>query len=72
MRFFYFIYRWIDKPRKLKQIEAIPEQRENNVKFFRMSDGTEQAIFSPSAIHVFDDETRTFQDVETPLKPLER
>ena len=53
-----------DKPIKLKRIEEIPEQRGTNVKVFRMNDGTEQAVFSPSAIHVFDDETRTFEDVE--------
>ena len=55
------------KPKKLKRIEEIPEQRGNNVKVFRMNDGTEQAVFSPSAIHVFDDETRTFEDVESTL-----
>ena len=56
-----------DKPKKLKRIEEIPEQRGTNVKVFRMSDGTEQAVFSPSAIHVFDDETHTFEDVESTL-----
>ena len=60
-----------DKPKKLKRIEEIPEQRGNNVKVFRMNDGTEQAVFSPSAIHVFDDETRTFEDVESTLTPDE-
>ena len=52
------------KHKKLKRIEEIPEQRGDNFKVFRMNDGTEQAVFSPSAIHVFDDETRTFEDVE--------
>ena len=56
-----------DKLKKLKRIEEIPEERGNNVKVFRMNDGTEQAVFSPSAIHVFDDETRTFEDVESTL-----
>lgn len=60
-----------DKPKKFKRIEEIPEQRGNNVKVFRMNDGTEQAVFSPSAIHVFDDETRTFEDVESTLTPDE-
>ena len=54
-------------PRKLKRVEEIPEQRGTNVKVFRMNDGTEQAVFSPSAIHVFDDETHMFEDVETTL-----
>ena len=56
-----------DKPKKLKRIEEIREQRGTNVKVFRMNDGTEQAVFSPTAIHVFDDETHTFEDVESTL-----
>ncbi|MGM9682677.1 MAG: hypothetical protein ACI3XQ_03675, partial [Eubacteriales bacterium] len=52
---------------KLKRIEEIPEMRGNNLKVFRMSNGTEQGVFSPSAIHVFDDETHTFEDVESTL-----
>lgn len=56
-----------DKPQKLKRIEEIPEQRGNNVKVFRMNDGSEQAVFSSSAIHVFDNETHTFEDVENSL-----
>ena len=55
------------KSKKLKKIEEIPEQRGTNVKVFRMNDGTEQAVFSPTAIHVFDDETHTFEDVESTL-----
>ena len=55
------------KSRKTKRIEELPEQRGTHSKVFRMNDGTEQAIFSPSAIHVFDDETHTFEDVETAL-----
>ena len=55
------------KPKKAKRIEEIPEQRETNVKVFRMSDGTEQAVFSSTAIHVFDDETHAFEDVEGTL-----
>lgn len=56
-----------DKPQKLRRIEEIPEQRGNNVKVFRMNDGSEQAVFSSSAIHVFDNETHTFEDVESSL-----
>ena len=56
-----------DKPKKLKRIEEIPGQRGNNLKVFRMNDGTEQAVFSPSPIHVFDDETHTFENVENTL-----
>ena len=55
------------KSKKLKRIEEIPEQRGTHVKVFRMNDGTEQAVFSPTAIHVFDNETHTFEDVESTL-----
>ena len=56
-----------EKSTELKKIEEIPELRGNNFKVFRINDGTEQAVFSPTAIHVFDDETHTFEDVETTL-----
>ncbi len=58
----------VNKPlRKVKKIEEIPEKRGTNFKVFRMSDGTEQAVFSPFDIHVFDDETHTFEDIESIL-----
>ena len=47
----------MNAPHKAKRIEEVPELRDSNLKVFRMNDGTEQAVFSPSAIHVFDDET---------------
>ena len=56
-----------DKLKKLRKIEEIPEQRGNNVKVFRMSDGTESAVFSPSDIHVFDDETNTFEEIDNTI-----
>ena len=56
-----------EKPKKPRRIEEIPEQRGNNFKVFRMNDGTEQAVFSPSAIHVFDEEKHIFEDVENTL-----
>ena len=43
-----------EKPHRVHEIR---EQRGTNHKVFRMSDGTEQAVFSPSAIHVFDNKT---------------
>ena len=56
-----------EKPREFKRMEEIPGQRGDNVKVFRMNDGTEQAVFSPSAIHVFDEETHAFEEVENTL-----
>ena len=56
-----------DNSKKPKRIEEIPEQRRTNVKVFRMNDGTEQAVFSPRAIHVFDEKTHMFEDVESTL-----
>ena len=55
------------KHRKHKRLEEIPNQRGKNLKVFRMNDGTEQAVFSPASIHVFDDETQTFEDVDCTL-----
>ena len=55
------------KSKKPKKIEEITSQRGPNFKVFRMNDGTEQAVFSPSTIHVFDDETHTFEDVDNTL-----
>ena len=55
------------KRKKPKKIEEITSQRGPNFKVFRMNDGTEQAVFSPSTIHVFDDETHTFEDVDNTL-----
>lgn len=57
----------MNAPHKAKRIEEIPEPRESNLKVFRMNDGTEQAVFSPSAIHMFYDETHTFENVENTL-----
>lgn len=47
-----------------KRIAEIPDLRARNLKVFRMSDGTEQAVFSPSNIHVLNDETNIYEDVE--------
>lgn len=52
-------------PEKVSRLEEIPEQRDVCRKVFRLADGTEQAVFSPAPIHVFDDETQTFEDMES-------
>ena len=56
-----------EKPREFKRLEEIPGQRGDNVKVFRMNDGTEHAVFSPSANHVFDEETHANEEVENTL-----
>ena len=43
-------------------VKEITELRGENKKVFKMSDGTEQAVFFASPIHAFDDETHTFKD----------
>ena len=55
------------KCKSIKRIEEIPEQRGTNFKVFRMDDGSEQAIFSPHTMHVFDDETHTFEEIENTI-----
>ncbi len=52
------------KPVRMKEIS---ECRGSNFKVFSMSDGSKQAVFSPSAIHFFDDETHAFEDIENTL-----
>lgn len=52
---------------KKMRLDEIRELRETKRKVFRMSDGTEQAVFSPTDLHVFDDETQTYQEVDTTL-----
>ena len=43
-------------------VKEITELRGENKKVFKMSDGTEQAVFFASPIHAFDDETHTFKE----------
>ena len=38
------------------RMRELPECRTGNRKIFRMSDGTEQAVFYPEAVHVFNQE----------------
>ena len=41
--------------------------RTSNRKVFRMSDGTQQAVFYPNAVHALDDETKIFEEVDTAI-----
>ena len=42
----------------------IKELRLENRKVFRMSDGSEQAVFYPEPIHTYDAKTRAYEDIE--------
>ena len=57
--------------KKSKQMKEIRALREKDRKVFSMGDGMTQAVFFSSPVHVFDDETRTFEDVESTLTPDE-
>ena len=45
----------------------LSELRKENRKVFRMSDGTEQAVFYSHPVHVLDEETQTFEEVRNIL-----
>ena len=49
------------------RVNEIQELRGANRKVYRMSDGTEQAVFYPTPVHVFDDETQGFKEVDNTL-----
>ena len=55
------------EPKPNVRVGEILELREENRKVFRMSDGTEQAVFFPEAVHVFNDSTQTYDDMDTTL-----
>ena len=42
------------------RVNEIRELRGKNSKVFRLSDGSEQAVFYAEPIHVFDEETQSF------------
>ena len=49
------------------EVEEIPEMRKENKKVFRMSDGTEKAVFYPEALHVYDEKTKSFEKIDNSL-----
>ena len=53
-----------EKPEKNVRVSEILDLREDNCKVYRMKDGTKQAVFFPEMVHVFNEETQTFDDVE--------
>lgn len=56
-----------EPPKKISRVDEIAELRGKNNKVFRMSDGTQQAVFFPNVVHVFDEETEHFEEVNHEL-----
>ena len=54
-----------DVPEKAVRIHEILALRGENRKVYRMSDGTEQAVFYAEPVHVFDEETQCFEAADT-------
>ena len=54
-------------PKPKIRVGELLELREENRKVFRMSNGTEQAVFFPEAVHVFNEETQTYDEMDTTL-----
>ena len=53
-----------EPPKKITRVNEIAELRDKSRKVFRMSDGSEQAVFYANAVHVFDEQTESFEEVE--------
>ncbi len=49
------------------RVSEITELREHNKKVFRMSDGSEQAVFFPETVHVLNKDTKKFDDVDNTI-----
>ena len=58
----------VEKPRESKpQISEIFNLRKRDRKVFKMNDGTEQAVFYSKPVHVFNEDAKTFVDVDKTL-----
>ena len=51
-----------EAPKGISRVMEVPKLRTENRKVFCMSDGTKQAVFYPSPIHVFDKETKMYEE----------
>ncbi len=52
------------EPKKPTRVGEILDLREGNRKVFRMSDGTEQAVYYSETVHVLDEATNAYIDVD--------
>lgn len=57
----------VEKPKANFRVGEILELRDDNRKVYRMSDGTEQAVFYPEPVHIFNKAAKTFEDVDNTL-----
>ncbi len=57
------------KPPKKKahEVRERLEARRENMKVFEMSDGSEKAVFYPAPIHVYDDDTHAYEEIENTI-----
>ena len=60
-----------EEKKKANAVSEIREMREENRKVYRMSDGSEQAVYYPEAVHVYDEETGEYEEVDNTLKEEE-
>lgn len=56
-----------EAPEKILTVNEIPELRDENKKVYRLSNGDEQAVFFAEAMHVYNEESETFEEVNTGL-----
>ncbi len=52
-------------------VGEIRQMRGENCKVFHMSDGTEQAVYYPESIHVFNEETASYDEIDNTLEEEE-
>ena len=57
-----------EKSAKSTRTKEIPELRTENRKVYRMSDGSEQAVYFASPIHEFDEEAKAYKEADYTLK----
>ena len=55
------------EPQKSARVHEIRELRNENTKFFKMSDRTEQAVFYSEPIHTFNNEMQSFEEMNDML-----
>lgn len=60
-----------ETPKSNVRVSEILELRENNRKVYRMSDGSEQAVFYPGAVHVFNTDTEMYDEMDNTLSEEE-
>ena len=54
-------------PKKIFRVNEIRAYRETNKKVFSMSDGSEQAVFYPGAVHVSNEESGEYEETDSTL-----